>query len=282
MLRVVSWNVRFAGPERAAAQGRFLRLLQPHIVLLQEVNAASLATYRVEIGLDWLTSSRSEPLAGFERKRRPAAAIGGRDILQLRALPDLPGAPLPERVHCATVRIGERQVFVASYYAPPGESFGYKKVENALAFLAWIQRLPGDPILVGADANSPKIDHPDFSLTRSWWHTGARMMNGRPGDDTLWGPNLEHNMHDALRVWLKSHPKELATITSQSPQGPLAVSYWTGKRRLAPEAGTARRYDSIWVSDDFSVRGIECRADSMPELSDHSAVVADLEMTALH
>ena len=42
-------------------------------------------------------------------------------------------------------------------------TFGYKKVENALALLAWLQTLSG-PVLMGADANSPKVDHPDFAF----------------------------------------------------------------------------------------------------------------------
>ncbi len=31
-------------------------------------------------------------------------------------------------------RLDEREVLVASYYAPPGVAFGYKKVEKPLAF----------------------------------------------------------------------------------------------------------------------------------------------------
>lgn len=274
-LRVVSWNVRFAGLRHAEAQAQFLRSLQPQIVLLQEVNAGSLAAYRDAAGLDWLTCSRAEPLGNIERKRQAAAAIGGRGARLVRTLPALPDAPLSERIHQAIVQIGEQEMTVASYYAPPGVSFGYQKVENALAFLAWMQNLAG-PIVVGADANSPKIDHPDSSLTRSWWHTGTVMMRGRPGDDGLWGPNAKHKLQDALRLWLKAHPTELAAIATARPQGPLAISHWTGRRRLVPEAGTPRRYDAIWVSPEFTVTQVAYRVDSMPELSDHAAVVADL------
>lgn len=277
-LRIVSWNVRFAGARQAAAQASLLRSLDPQIVLLQEVNAASTTAYRTGCDLTWLTCSRSEPLNRFERKRRPGAAIGGRNVELVEALPELAGAPLPERMHRAIARINTRQVVLASYYAPPGVSFGYKKVENALAFLAWIQRIDS-PLLVGADANSPRIDHPEFSRTRSWWHTGSRMLRGRPGDDGLWGPNLQHKLQDALHVWLEGRPDELAAIVAERPEGPLAISHWTGKRLLAPSAGTARRYDSIWLSDHFSVLGIDYLTDLMPTLSDHAPVVADLAFT---
>lgn len=276
-LRVVSWNVRFAGTQLAAAQAQFLRSLKPDLVLLQEVNAVSIATYRAGMGLNWLTCSRSEPLGALERIRRPGAAIGGSGVDLVQELQELAGAAVPERVHRAIVRTDGRQIAIASYYAPPGVSFGYKKIENALALLGWLRGLAG-PIIVGADANSPKIDHPDYSLTKSWWHTGSVKMRGRPGDDGLWGPNLQHNLEDALRLWLKMHPEELAAIVAERPDGPLAISHWTGKRTLRPEAGVARRYDSIWVTNDFDVRRIEYLVDSMGVLSDHAAVLTDLEL----
>jgi endonuclease/exonuclease/phosphatase family protein len=274
-LRIVSWNVRFAGVRQAAAQASFLRSLDPDIVLLQEVNAASLTAYQVGSNLTWLTCSRSEPLSRFERKRRPAAAIGGRDVELAEVLPELAAAPLPERIHRAIVRIGDKDVVLASYYAPPGVTFGYTKVENALAFLAWIQGIDS-PIVIGADANSPKIDHPEFAHSQSWWQTGSRKMRGRPGDDSLWGPNLQHNLQDALRVWLNLRPADLAALVAERPTGPIAISHWTGKRLLIPGSGVARRYDSIWLSHDFAVLGVEYLTDLMPTLSDHAAVVADL------
>ncbi len=277
LLRLVSWNVRFAGIPQAAAQAKFLRSLNPHIVLLQEVNASSIATYRAASELDWLTCSRSAPLSSIERKRQPAAAIGGKSVELLEALPELAAAPLPERIHRSVVRFGDHRMVVASYYAPPGVTFGYKKVENALAFLRWIQRV-AEPMIVGADANSPKVDHPDFSLTKSWWHTGSLKLRGRPGDDSLWGPQVEHRLKDALRSWLDDHPDELARIVDQRPNGPLAISHWTGRRLLDPDAGVARRYDSIWASADFSVQGIEYLGDSIGVLSDHAAVMASLEL----
>jgi len=275
-VRVVSWNVRFAGPKVAEAQSDYLRSLGARLLLLQEVNAASLDVYRRSAGVDWLTSSRSMPIDGFERSRRPGAAIGGRRIDLVRALPELGAAPLPERVHRAIVRIGTGEASVASYYAPPGVSFGYRKVENALAFLVWIQGV-ASAVVLGVDANSPRIDHPDFSLTKSWWHSGTPMMRGRPGDDALWGPNMKHHLKDALRVWLKAHPDQLASAAAARPEGPLAVSHWTGKRTLRPEAGTPRRYDAIWISDDFAVVNISYISEVMPALSDRAAVVADLD-----
>ena len=92
----------------------------------------------------------------------------------------------------------------------------------------------------------------------------------------MWGPSQKHNLQDALRLWLKAHPSELAAIATTRPQSPLAISHWTGRRRLLPDAGTPRRYDSIWLSDEFAVTRLEYHVESMPDLSDHAAVVADL------
>jgi hypothetical protein len=77
-----------------------------------------------------------------------------------------------------------------------------------------------------------------------------------------------------MRLWLNGHPEELARIRALRPSDPLAISHRTGVRRNSP--GNARRFDSFWVSENFTVVNVIYLQESL-KLSDHAAVVADLE-----
>ena len=56
-IRVVSWNVASRSPATAKRQGAFLAEFEPHLVLLQEVKAASVDVLADEAGLDWIECS---------------------------------------------------------------------------------------------------------------------------------------------------------------------------------------------------------------------------------
>jgi endonuclease/exonuclease/phosphatase (EEP) superfamily protein YafD len=188
----------------------------------------------------------------------------------------LDSGPLPEQVLTALVDIGGIEVTVASYHAPPGVTWFEKKPAQAVAFAQQLAAVVG-PVLFGADANTPRVDAIDFALTRTHWHTGARKLKGAPGDDLLFGPEKIHWLDDGLRRYLETHPAELSKLQADRPEGPLAVSYRTGKRKAHP--GTDRRFDSIWVSNHFAVDAIAYPYDaSIAAGSDHAAVVADLSM----
>ena len=134
------------------------------------------------------------------------------------------------------------------------------------------------PAILGADANTPKIDAPRFADTRTHWHTGIPALGGEPGDDLLFGPAKIHRLDDALRRWLDEHPTELARVTEAHPAGPLAVSLRTGGNR--GQRSYDRRYDAVWVSPEFGVRAVGYPyQQSLEAGSDHSAVVVDLEWT---
>lgn len=86
-----------------------------------------------------------------------------------------------------------------------------------------------------------------------------------------------HPLRDALRRWFDQHSEALEAVRRDFPTGPLRVSHHTGRRKTSP--GNPRRFDSIWVSDHFTVGRIDYPyAESCAAGSDHSAVVADLTL----
>ena len=107
------------------------------------------------------------------------------------------------------VSIEGRPVVVASYYAPPGVSWGRVKVDQAVSFTDWLCRREG-PVIVGADANTPKLDPVDDTAVQTHWYTGFRKLNGDPGDDVLWGSSPRHQLKDCLRTWLAMDPRGCA------------------------------------------------------------------------
>lgn len=132
------------------------------LVLLQEANPNSLDLLRVSAGMDWAVTAfdGGAPFhTGRSGRRRVAALAGkGEPPHDVGILPDL---ALPERFVYASVLTTEGPMTIASYHAPPGVSWGMVKVEHAHALLNWINSTPG-PLIVGADANTPQIDHPDL------------------------------------------------------------------------------------------------------------------------
>ena len=275
-LRIVSWNVAYRTGPTASRQGAFLAKLNPDLVLLQEVNPRSSASLVAESGLDWLVRAVDVRAAQPDDLpvRRRGVAIGGRGMAPEMVALLSEAVRLPERMLTASVVLDGRLVTVVSYHAPPGVTWGMDKVRHAWACEAWLGHQHG-PVVMGADANTPEYDMPDFMLTRTHWHTGMRKLAGERGDDILFGPDADHNLTDALRSWLQQHPKEMERITLEYPNGPLALSHRTGKRKESP--GFDRRFDAIWLSPEFQVEQITYPYEESIEAgSDHSAVVADV------
>jgi exonuclease III len=268
MIRVISWNVNWR-TGLAHDQGRLLGDLHPDIVILQEVNSRSAEALREAAGLSWMVVS--EPPAGSAVPgRQRLVAVGGTANPSISRL-DL-DVPLRERVLALELAISGMQTTVVSYYAPPGVNWGRVKVDQALAVTRWVCARKG-PIIIGADANTPKLDPIDDAAVRTHWHTGYRRLNGGPGDDELWGPLPRHPLKDCLRSWFAADPARAAHL---QPDGPLAVSHYTGKRKS--HAGTPRRFDSIWATADFTVHDVKYLSHEIGRLSDHAPVVADLEV----
>jgi hypothetical protein len=152
------------------------------------------------------------------------------------------------------VPAGQRPHDAPSYHAPPGVNWGLVKPRQANTCASWLATQAG-PMLFGADANTPLVDAIDFADTRTHWHTGDRHLQGEPGDDRLWGPAKVHALDDALRRWLSERADTNAALRQTAPHGPLAITHRTGRRKNS--AGTARRFDSVWISHHWRMREIQ-------------------------
>lgn len=272
----LSWNI--AHRRNGAALGAFLRstAITDRIAFIQEANVDALAEFCAAAGLTWwhhakelMSSSQLE-----ERQRGRPVAIAGNgpppDNLRLG-----PAGGLPEKVLIADVELAGSPVTVASYHAPPGVTWKQVKPRQAVAFARWLATEPG-AVVFGADTNTPETDHPDFARTRCHWHTGHPGLEiDEVGEDALTGPDKLHPLRDCLRVWLEGSPHEAERIRAERPDGPLAISHRTGKRRARP--GNARRFDSIWVTSHFEVRDVLYDYDgAIAAGSDHALVTARL------
>ena len=257
------------------ALGELLRREGVDVVLLQEANVSSLEVLRDAAGLDWAVTAydAGAPYPGGRSGRGRVTAVAGRgdEPTLARILPDL---PLPERMVFARISTPLGPITMASYHAPPGVSHGFVKVQHAHALRDWVDTT-GGPIVVGADANTPLVDHPEPGRVRTHWHTGSLKLRGRDGDDVVFGGAPEHRLRDAYRLYLQDHPQTWEEINRQRPDGPLAVSHRTGKRTTFP--GTPRRFDTLWVSPRFGVRAMSYDYDgAVAAGSDHALVVAEL------
>jgi hypothetical protein len=303
-VRVVSWNLNNRGPEAAKRLGGLLRELVPvpDLMLLQEVNPNSSEVFRDAAGADWMVKAIDlrTPKPGDSPVRRRGVAIAGRGPRPCRWWL-LGGIPQSERI-VLIERHTEGTPFIAvSYHAPPGVSYKIVKPQQAVVFASWLSKQNG-PLLFGADANTPLIDALDFVDTRTHWHTGDPKLQGKPGDDRLFGPCKVHDLDDALRRWLDDlHPAEMDRFLASKPSAeaaipnwkslsparqrgrerevPLAITHRTGRRKDSP--GTGRRFDSVWVSGHWVVRHIEhLYEEGIAAGSDHAPVMVDLDLTA--
>jgi endonuclease/exonuclease/phosphatase family metal-dependent hydrolase len=277
-MRVVSWSVAFRGAVAAQRQGHLLRELVADLLLLQEVNPGSADVLRRAADASWLVRAVDHrvPRPDDRSVRRRGVAIAGSGPAPARSwLPE--AVPLPERILQAEVRVDGISLTAVSYHAPPGVSWGPVKPRQAVAFASWLTAHVG-PVVLGADANTPLIDAPDFADTRTHWHTSGRNLHGEQGDDLLFGPGRIHPLEDALRRWLADHPGDAERLAASAPLGPLAITHRTGRRKDSP--GTGRRFDCIWLSHHWSVQRIDHLYDGgIAASSDHAVVVADLVAT---
>ena len=110
-----------------------------------------------------------------------------------------------------TTAVDGLSLTTVSYHAPPGVTWEIVKPRQAVTFARWLSAQQG-PVLLGADANTPKVDAVEFAATRTWWHSGDRRLNGEPGEDLLLGPGKIHPLEDGLRRWLANRPAETAAL----------------------------------------------------------------------
>src|SRR5699024_3889015 len=107
------------------------------------------------------------------------------------------------------------------------------------------------------------------------WQTGQQRLAGLTGDEIMFGNDPHHRLFDAYRRWLATRPRETERIRRERPNGPLAITHYTGKRRNSP--GIPRRYDALWLSEQLTVERIDhCYDEAIEAGSDHALVIADL------
>jgi hypothetical protein len=277
--RIATWNLNNRGPAVAHNLGALLKRFDVDLLLAQELHLASRETLVQSAGLTWIRTAFDAgapvPRSGSGRRRVTAIAGHGAPPERVGALGHL---PLPERMVYAAVATPIGQLMLASYHAPPGVSWGHVKVQHAQSLLAWVNTTPG-PVVVGADANTPEVDHPDRDQVRTHWHTGRRRLGGQTGDDVMFGGRPEHQLDDAYRRWVDEHPEELEQIRAERPAGPLATSHRTGKRR--DSRGFPRRFDALWIGPEIEVASIDYLYEAgIAAGSDHALVVAELTWSA--
>jgi hypothetical protein len=273
--RVATWNLNNRGPAVAHNMGALLKRFDIDLLLAQELNLASSETLVQSAGMTWIRTAfdGGAPVPPSGSGRRRVTAIAGRSAPPERV--GVPGQlPLPERMVYALIATPVGQLMLASYHAPPGVSWGQVKVQHAHSLLEWVNATPA-PLVVGADANTPEVDHPDRDRVRTHWHTGRRRLGGQTGDDDMFGGRPRHRLDDAYRRWVEAHPEELAQIRAARPDGPLATSHRTGKRRDAP--GFPRRFDALWIGPEMEISSINYHYEAaIAAGSDHALVVAEL------
>jgi hypothetical protein len=273
-VRVATWNLNNRGPAVAPKLGALLRRFDVDLLLAQELHQRSKEPLVESAGLSWVRTAfdAGAPVPQGSPGRRRVTAIAGRGTP-----PELVGVlghlALPERMVYGNVATPIGRLMLASYHAPPGVSWGVVKVQHAHSLLAWVNGNTG-PLVVGADANTPEVDHPDRVRVRTHWYTGLRRLAGASGDDLMFGGRPRHRLDDAYRRWLEQRPAELERIRTERPDGPLAVSHRTGKRRNSP--GFPRRFDALWISPEIEVVSISYPSEAAVAAgSDHALVVAE-------
>jgi endonuclease/exonuclease/phosphatase family metal-dependent hydrolase len=121
-------------------------------------------------------------------------------------------------------------------------------------------------MLLGLDANTPKVDHPDEARSEFWWPPHEPLVLGSPAA-------REHDLSDAFRRWLAANRFELEAIAAERPAGPLAVTHLRGAKNIPC------RYDQIWVSPEWTVESVRHLTEASFEAgSDHALVSANLSI----
>jgi len=150
-----------------------------------------------------------------------------------------------------------------SCYAPTNTGRGRKERSGYFNTLAARLSAVSTPVVLGMDANGPRVDHPDIKQSR-WWTEEEALVLGT-------GTQTE----DVLCLWYADHPADLKRRVQYYPNGPLADSYHRGRRGKYLRC----RYDSIRVSPDISVIDVHYLYEEAVQAgSDHALVVADIEL----
>ncbi len=274
-LTVATWNTQ--GKARPAMLA-LLNEVRPDVLFVQEVRMTT-----------WLTLLASSDWSGaFGLNLRPRQeGEGGKRALGAAILVRSPmtlldasvithdGFAWPERgvTGLVTPAEGGESIRLVAYHALHG-GHGTIKPATSQALGYWLSKQTGR-VLVGMDANSPWVDHPDESRMEACWEQHPVLHATTMGmERALLGPrgDRKHDLADVWRTFLGTHEEQAEAIRAASPDGPLATTHYTG-RGLNREP---RRYDHLWATDDFRVLDVKHMEEGFAAGSDHALVVARL------
>jgi exonuclease III len=255
---LLSWNL--AGRRsRLDEQAARVLALRPDIVCVQELTPVTVdpwtelleeAGFRVEVAPLPLTREGSRPLAVLTASRLPLEVVPVDDV------------PWPERV--LSVRAGALEV--VNVHSPISPKPGLAKVLTHEAVFRHLAAGSGPRVVLG-DLNTPRREHPDGTV---WTFARDRYGRLRPERGERWDAAEaalirgleEHGFRDAFRAMNGFDSKE---PTWEWPR-------WGGGYRL----------DHLIASAEVDLTACSYRHDWRREdkLSDHSALVAELEVSA--
>jgi hypothetical protein len=218
---------------------------------------------RYEIVLNGILE-RGQPQLQAESSEIPLRFRFGHTLSTISSPSVLAELPFQERGLYCRGKVGSTRITICSFHTPPGASWGKLKTRSDVELAEWLAGR-GGPTLLGIDANSPKVDHPDLGKTEWWYDEEAILL----------GAEKKHRLRDALRLYLDANPRLLRHIKAQRPNGPLAVSHIRGNQYKRTES----RYDYIFVSPEVKVQEVEYVYSSAIEAgSDHALVFANLSV----
>jgi hypothetical protein len=233
------------------------------ILLLQDVGPFAVRAIADTHLWDHVAETWSLPHPSGAIIRRGGCLIAATNDWALTPALPVQAVLLPGRSLAVTAVHARSVLTILSCYAPTNTGPGRKERPGYFSALAaWLSAVPAT-IVLGMDANGPRIDHPDIEQSR-WW-TGEEALVLGVGARTS----------DALRLWYVDHPAELKRRVRYYPNGPLADSYHRGRRGKYLRC----RYDSIRVSSGISVTNVRyLYEEAVRAGSDHALVVADIEL----
>jgi endonuclease/exonuclease/phosphatase family metal-dependent hydrolase len=260
MFSFATWNINYQ--KFKDSHLKFLEKWKPDILALQEVHPDFFA----KLSSSTLFSNSHYTLGYIQHDVKPShpCAILSRAEIRLRNPSLMPDLPFPEKCMIVDAELDETVIKVCSFHTPPGAAVKELKPQSLVILAEWL-KTRDHPIVLGIDANAPKVDHPDIAKNEWWWPDEAKLL----GEERI------HDLRDAFRDYLIKNPDLHETIVQSRPKGPLAVSHITGKGHKPKE----RRYDFIFVTPDISVKKIDYLfEEACAAGSDHAYVHAELEV----
>ena len=255
-----TWNVNYQ--KFKESHFNFLGEINPDILALQEVHP----DFFKKLSSSNLFSNSHYTLGYIQhdvRPSKPCAILSSSDI-RLRNPSLIPDLPFPEKCVIVNAELDASVIKVCSFHTPPGVAVKELKPLSHMILAEWLKKRD-HPVILGIDANTPGVDHPNLAENVWYWEDEPKLL----GEERI------HDLRDAFRDYLSNKPDLLEAIKQSRPKGPLAVSHITGKGYTPTE----RRYDFIFVSPDIRVKKVDyIFEEACAAGSDHALVYAELEI----